>query len=170
MVIAPALMDDLLYFFTVLPLVTLAWIVLALWSARMYLLCARRGAWLSSLLAMVMPVLLVLGILHPWDYVSRYRYLGDRIHFVVMLPSYDRQIATLSHDRFRYAEFNWGGMLFASRGVVYDESDQILMPRSQRSAAWVARIKDTDLMCGDESFAIDAERLWDHYYLTGFGC
>jgi hypothetical protein len=67
-----------------------------------------------------------------------------------MRPSYDAQIARLPKNRECYAEFNWGGMLYASRGVVYDQTGEAGLPYGRQSAAWKSRMKNTDLICGGD--------------------
>jgi hypothetical protein len=67
-----------------------------------------------------------LAFLQPVSFVRYCNYLGDLLHFVVARPYYEHVIAELPHDGRRLAVFNWGGMVWASRGLVYDESDEVL--------------------------------------------
>jgi hypothetical protein len=53
-----------------------------------------------------------------------------------------------------------------SRGIVYDESDEVELPPGQQSAVWKARADLGDLSCGKW----DARRLSSHFYLVGFAC
>ena len=63
-------------------------------------------------------------------FVRSCNYIGDVIHFIVAKPYYDRQIAALPADqRPRLVVFDWGGMVWASSGLVYDETDQVSLPR-----------------------------------------
>jgi hypothetical protein len=55
-------------------------------------------------------------------------------------------------------------------GVVYDETDQIALPPGRQSRAWMARMKATDVLCGQDRFEGSVRALGGHYYITGFGC
>lgn len=110
-------------------------------------------------------------IAHP-KLLWAYEYPADAVHFLKELPNYQRAVEALPDDGKRYREFNWGGMLFASRGVVYDETDEIARPPGRQSAAWLARLNNSDLACGlDPDVRIGiVEPLAGHYYLASFGC
>jgi hypothetical protein len=70
-----------------------------------------------------------------FPFVRGCNYLGGALRFSMTRSYYDRQVALLpTDDNPRLAVFNWGGMIWASRGVVYDESDEIAMPPGQQSA------------------------------------
>ena len=89
------------------------------------------------------------------------------MRFAVTRSYYDHQVALLPTDDMpRVAVFNWGGMIWSSRGLVYDESDEIALPPGQQSATWKANPHIGELSCGNW----DARRLWSHYYLVGFSC
>ena len=60
--------------------------------------------------------------------------------------------------------FDWGGMSFASHGLVYDETDQVALPKGSQSADWLAQASHSELSC--EGYGVRA--LWDHYYLAEF--
>jgi hypothetical protein len=62
--------------------------------------------------------------------------------------------------------FNWGGMVWASSGVVYDESDQVARPQERQSDDWRERASGTELAC--EGYGV--RPLLDHYYLVSFPC
>ena len=89
------------------------------------------------------------------------------MRFSLTRSHYDHQVALLPIDgKPRLAVFNWGGMIWWSRGVVYDESDEIALPPGHQSAAWKANPNLAELSCGNW----DARRLSSHYYLVGFLC
>jgi len=83
---------------------------------------------------------------------------GSLSFFVAIPFALLGSIAQLPTDGKRYAEFNWGGMLFAFRGVVYDETE-IALPSGHQSAAWKRRMRKADLTCGGDG-PIDA-RPWN---------
>ena len=148
------------------PILSLAWVLVSVLSTVWSVLCARKGAWRQSLILVTLPATLLLYPEAFWDPT----YAGEAIHFLTMKATYDRTVAALPRDGKRFAEFNFGGMLFASSGVVYDETDQIALPRDRQSPAWLARVSNTDLMCGGTTLVAPVHALWDHYYLAGFGC
>jgi hypothetical protein len=103
----------------------------------------------------------------PVRFVRSCDHAGDVIHFIAMKSHYDRTIAALPADqRPRLAVFDWGGMSFASHGLVYDETDQVALPRGRQSADWLAQAGHTELTC--EGYGV--RPLWDHYYLADFPC
>lgn len=57
-------------------------------------------------------------------------------------------------------------LIWSSRGVVYDESDEIALPLGRQSAAWLDKARKTELGCGHWN----ENRLWSHYYLVSFPC
>src|ERR1700729_3332459 len=94
-------------------------------------------------------------------------YLGGALRFAMTRSNYDHQVALLpADDKPRVAVFDWGGMIWSSRGVVYDESDEIALPLGQQSAAWRDRAGETELRCRHWH----EDRLWSHYYLVNFLC
>jgi hypothetical protein len=99
-----------------------------------------------------------------------YEYPGDRIRFLTELSQYSQHVESLPHDGRRFAEFNWGGMLFASRGITYDETDEVGLPFGKQSRKWLARMRDSDLTCGGDGPVGMSEPMGGHYYLTDFGC
>jgi hypothetical protein len=118
-------------------------------------------------MATILPVVLLIVAFDPVRFVRSCDYLGDVIHFIAMRSYYDRTIAALSADeRPPLVVFDWGGMSFASRGLVYDETDQVALPRGRQSTDWVAKASHTELSC--EGYGVQA--LWDHYYLADFPC
>ncbi len=157
------------HFFAVLALFVLgpAWalsaIIAAVWCG--YLIWKR--ACRLGIFALILPVTLLLS---PWKAIEAPVYVGDVIRFVTAKSSYDRQVALRPQNHIQLVEFNWGGMLFASDGVVYDETDEISLPKDHRSAAWQARERNTDLMCGKSDLIGPIQPLWGHYYLAHFGC
>lgn len=107
------------------------------------------------------------GVPSPIIFLNGCNYLGDVLHFVVARPYYERAVARLPHDgRPRIVVFNWGGMVWASRGLVYDESDEVALPAGKQSTAWLASPSLAELSCG----GFRAQPLWSHYYLVSFPC
>jgi hypothetical protein len=127
-----------------------------------------RGA--KRLLLVIAVVTLIIVVLPFYSALMLYRYPGDRLHFLMDLPHYQAYVDRLPRNGKRFAEFNWGGMLFASSGISYDETDEVALPFGHQSAEWRARMKNTDLTCGGNGPVGTVEPMGGHYYLTAFGC
>lgn len=164
---ASPLGPELLYVLFGVPLLLFVWAIAGFSAAVHSVRAARRHAWRQSLIAAVLPLILLAVAVDPLRVIWFCNDLGDTLHFVVMRGSYDRQIAALPETgEPRLLVINWGGMVWSSVGVVYDESDEVALPPGEQSPAWVARAHDTELSC--EGFRI--RPLWAHYYLAHFPC
>jgi hypothetical protein len=143
------------------------WVGLTIWSIIVCVVALRRRAWLIAALAVALP------LLEPIVELATVRQaldIRDIAHFGTMRSRFESDIAKLPENGERFAEFNFGGMLFASTGVVYDETDEIGLPAGRQSAAWISRMKHTDLICGENTFMRGARHIDGHWYLTSFGC
>jgi hypothetical protein len=118
------------------------------------------------MIALALPIALLVVALDPTRFVRGCVYLGDVIHFVVRKPYYDQQIAALPAGQPRLVVFDWGGTSWTSFGLVYDESDQVALPKGRQSADWLAQASHSELSCG----GYGVQSLWDHYYLASFPC
>jgi hypothetical protein len=142
---------------------TLAGAVAAVMSAR----AAMRRAWRRCLVLSILPLALLCTAPDPFGFVRTCNYLGIVAHFILLKPLYDREIASLPADWTpRLAVFDWGGMVWCSIGLVYDETDQVALPPGRQSSVWQARASGTELSC--EGYGV--QPLWDHYYLASFPC
>ena len=150
-----------------IPALLLLWVIAGLGSLTVSIRSAMQKQWRRCVLAAILPVVLLLVAFDPVRFVRACDYAGDVIHFIAMKSHYDRQIAALPADqRPGLLVFDWGGMSFASHGLVYDESDQVSLPKGSQSADWLAKAGHTELSC--EGYG--ARALWDHYYLADFPC
>jgi hypothetical protein len=160
-------MDDLAFaFYAGLPL-CISWLVLAGASVALCGQFVSQRRWLLSLLVVLLPLLVPTVALRTvwfWQDVT------DIAHFRTMRAEYDAEVARLPNSGSRFHEWNWGGLLFASRGITYDETDQLALPPDQQSARLKARMRNTDLFCGGDTPIGEVRPLGRHYYLTGFGC
>jgi hypothetical protein len=158
---------NFIYVMMGIPALLLCWFGAGIWSAVLCALYLSRKQWLLSFLAAILPTLLVFAALNLVPFIQRCNYIGGVIHFVVARPYYDHQIALLPHtNQPRLAVFNWGGMVWASSGLVYDESDEVTLPPGQRSRAWLNNPGLAELSC--EGYSVTP--LWSHYYLAYFPC
>jgi hypothetical protein len=149
------------------PLMLMCWAITALYFLALLIGLLKEGAWRKVVAVAVLPSL-VLAMTVNW--ATAYQYTANWEHFLMMRPRYDAKVAHLPNNGERFAEFNWGGLAYASRGVVYDETDEIARPQGRQSRRWIGRMKNTDLLCGESEFTAPVEPLGDHYYATSFGC
>jgi hypothetical protein len=150
-----------------IPFLLFLWAVAALWSLVLCVAFAVRRLWRSSLVSAVLPIIAAVAGLHLYGFIQQCNYLGDVLHFVVARPYYAYLISELpDNGQPRLAVFNWGGMIWASRGLVYDESDEVALPPGKQSATWLANPALAELSCG----GFGVQPLWAHYYLVSFPC
>ena len=161
---ASPLGTNFIYVVVGIPAPLCLWVIAGLGALIVSIRSVMRNQWRR---AAILPVVLLIAAFDPVRFVRSCDYLGDVIHFIAMRSSYDRTIAALPADqRPRLVVFDWGGMSFASHGLVYDETDQVSLPRGRQSADWLAQASRTELSC--EGYGVKA--LWDHYYLADFPC
>jgi hypothetical protein len=164
---ASPLGPNILYVLAGIPALLLVWVIAGLVALTVSIRSAIRKEWTRCVLAAILPLVLLIVAFDPIRFVRACDYAGDVIHFMAMKSSYDRQIAALPADqRPGLAVFDWGGMSFASHGLVYDETDQVSLPKGRQSADWLAKASHSELSC--EGYGVRA--LWDHYYLADFPC
>jgi hypothetical protein len=162
---ASPLGPNFFYVLVGIPALLFLWVVAGLGALIASIRSAMRQEWRRCVLAAILPVVLLIVAFDPVRFVRSCDYAGDVIHFIAMKSSYDRTISALPADR-RLVVFDWGGMSFASHGLVYDETDQVSLPKGSQSADWSAQASHTELSC--EGYGVRA--LWDHYYLADFPC
>lgn len=164
---ASPLGKDFFYVIAGIPALLFVWAMAGVAALFGSVRSAIRKDWRQCVAGLVLPMVLAIVALDPVGFVRSCDYIGDVLHFVVLKPSYDRQIAALPTAQGpRLAVFDWGGMVSASFGVVYDEADEVSLPPGRQSADWLTRASQTELTC--EGYG--ARPLWDHYYLVSFPC
>lgn len=95
---------------------------------------------------------------------------SDDLQLLVTLPTYSRQIANLPHQEgpriatFLWRDLNGFGLAFGYEFLVYDESDEVVLPAEQRSAAW-KKNAGSDLRCKLSG----VYHAFGHYYFVGHG-
>jgi len=145
----------------------IVWAVIFVRSANLFIRRADERDWKQSVLPGFLLVTSILIFFNVFSFLRGCNYLGGALRFAVTRSYYEHQVSLLPRDgRPRLAVFNWGGMIWSSRGVVYDESDEIALPLGQQSADWNARARSGELGCGNW----DARRLSSHFYLVVFPC
>ena len=124
----------------------------------------RERSWRRALSALVLPLVVTGSLLNFFAFFALCREAGDRLHFLLARNSYRADIMRLPPAQGpRLVTWNWGGFV-VSKGVVYDESDEIALPR--QSPEWRSRAQGTELECG----ITGGMPLGGHFYLVGFAC
>jgi hypothetical protein len=164
---ATPLGPNLVYVLLAMPALALVWIGAGVWAAVLAVRYARRKLWRPFAAATLLPLIIVSAVITFPRFLHACNYAGDVLHFVVARPYYDHAVASLpASQKPRLAVFNWGGMIWASGGLVFDESDEVALPPGQQSAAWRDKAFSTELSC--QGYGI--QPLWSHYYLASFPC
>jgi hypothetical protein len=145
---ASPLGPNFIYVVVGIPALLSLWVIAGLVALIVSIRSAMLKEWRRCVVATILPVVVLIVAFDPVRFVRSCDYLGDVIHFIAMRSYYDRTIAALPADqRPGLAVFDWGGMSFASHGLVYDESDQVALPRGRQSTDWVAKASHTELSC-----------------------
>jgi len=114
----------------------------------------------------ILPAIVLANALAPFVFVRHCNFAGDTIHFEVMREHYQHVVDALPKTgQPKLVIFDWGGMVWASQGVVYDESDEVVLPPAKQSSGWRARAGKTELGCG-----YGATPMGGHFYLADFAC
>jgi hypothetical protein len=164
---ASPLGTDFIYVMVGIPALLFTWTIAGAAALVVSARFAKRREWRRCVIALALPIVLLVVALDPFRFVRSCNYIGDVVHFIISKPYYDREIAALPSDqRPRLVVFDWGGMTWASSGLVYDETDQVSLPKGRQSADWLAQANHSELSC--EGYGV--QPLWDHYYLASFPC
>jgi hypothetical protein len=159
--------NEFFYVIAGIPLLLTIWLGAACWSLIICIASAMQRGWRSSLKFAVAPIAALIVCFYPVTFVRGAIYLGDVLHFTAAYPYYQRVVAQKAGEGApRIIVFNWGGMVWASSGVVYDDSDEVSLPAGTQSAKWLASPDLAELGCG----GFRARPLWSHYYLVFFPC
>jgi hypothetical protein len=164
---ASPLGTDFFYVVVGIPALLFVWVMAGVGALAASVRSAMRKDWRQCAIASLLPIVLLVVALDPIGFVRSCNHIGEVAHFIIAKPYYDRQIAALPAGQGPHlAVFDWGGMAWASFGVVYDETDQVSLPRARQSPDWLARASHSELSC--EGYGV--QPLWDHYYLVSFPC
>jgi hypothetical protein len=141
--------------------------VVAVFPAIAVVRSALRGRWRRAISYAVPAVVAVVVALDVDGFAKLSREAGDRAHFYLMRPQYVAEVAAKPSDgQPRLRVWNWGGMVWSSKGVVYDESDEIMRPVADQTADWKSRARNSELAC--DGYGV--ESLGNHFYLAYFPC
>jgi len=170
--IATPLGPDFVFVVIGIPGLLLIWGCLAIWALLLSCRRVRRRDWLRALASAVLPLVVLGAGARLRQFLLLCNEGGDVVHFLAARPSYVKELRALPpSDEPRLVVFNRGGMIWASRGYVYDESDEVVREDSMRTANWRARAAGTELSCGfyARSFPIHFS-FTQHWYLASFPC
>jgi hypothetical protein len=162
------------FFFVLIgiPMLLGIWAGLGIWALILAIRHTRRREWSGVLVNAVLPLVIFGAGLRFWQFIHLCNDGGDVVYFMAERGYYLEKIRTMPSDgEPLLIVFNRGGMLWASRGYVYDESDEIVRDEPLRSADWKSRADNTELSCGyyAQPFPghLSATR---HWYLASFNC
>lgn len=163
---ATPLGPDFIYVLFGMTTIFLAWLALAFASALLVIVALLQRDWRKAASWSVVTLVIGFSAIHH-NYVRAYTNLaGDALNFAVNLSHYRERIAAMPNDAPKLVVFNRGGMIWASGGVVYDDSDEVRLPPGEQSAAWKARADRSELGCG----GFHVTPLFGHFYLADFPC
>ena len=146
-------------------LLVLGWLFMVAVSGVWCIGYAMRGKLVKAALCALLPAALIQQAVPFGPYALQHA--GDELRFLRAKPEFDRQVAA-SPTGERLLFFDWdGGLLIAWRAIIFDETDQVALPKQRWSASWRARADKTELadLCS-------VDPLWSHYYIGDFagGC
>jgi hypothetical protein len=158
---------DFVYVMLGIPALMLFWAAAGAFAIVVGVISARAGNWRKAASCFVLPALVLANAPAPLAFIHFCSDIGDTIHFEVMRTHYLSVVNSLpGTGQPKLAVFDWGGMVWASTGVVYDESDQLMLPPQKRTSDWVARASTTELACG----GYRATPVARHFYIVDFPC
>jgi hypothetical protein len=91
---------------------------------------------------------------------------GRDLHFWAMRGAYQADIAKIPFNGgHRVAVFDWGDDLTTLDEIIYDEADQIALPKGRRSAEWRRAVFGTEEDCD-----VWSRPMGDHFYFAQVVC
>jgi len=155
-----------------LPTLWLMWAISALCAAILTIRWLWRRDWRRAGIYIVLPLVVSWAGLNSLTYIRFCNNTGDAIQFYARYPTYENAVqTTVATGEPKLVVFNLGGMSWASRGFVYDESDQILVEPPLQSPDWKARAQGSELSCGYGAIPMPGpSRFARHWYIASFPC
>jgi hypothetical protein len=155
-----------------IPALLCVWVCWGIWTLIRTIGRIRRHEWSQAVISVILPTVILFAGLRFWNFIHFCNAGGDVVHFIVERPAYLKKIrATPPNGEPRLLVFNRGGMIWASRGYVYDESDEVMREGSRRSASWKARASNTELSCGYYAEPFPGQFSFTrNWYLASFNC
>jgi hypothetical protein len=155
-----------------IPTLLVIWGALGLRSLILAVQHVLRREWSRFAVSAVLPSVVLFASVWHWQFLHFCNDSGDVGYFIAERSSYLEKIrATPPEGEPRLLVFNRGGMSWASRGYVYDESDEVLRDELLKSASWKARADGTELTCGYCAQPFPGHFSFTrHWYLASFNC
>lgn len=133
----------------------------------MFTLSIKERKWGAAISYAVLPLTFLLVAAQPLALLRMGARAGDFVHFELRRAEYMAEIQAMpTSNEPRLKLFSWGGWYSASDGVVYDESDEVVLPVERQSEFWRKRAEHTDLSCKGY-FAVP---MGQHFYLVHYPC
>jgi len=148
------------------PMVLVLWALTACFALALVAAFAVEKNWAWCLAASPLPLTAFLAALNLGIVWRAGQFAGDYVHFLAKYPSYRSEISRLPAAEPRFLVDDWGGFLsMVSRGLVYDESDEIARPATEQSEAWKKRTSRTLASC-----VYGYTPIGGHFYLVALDC
>jgi len=158
---------DFVYVMLGIPALLTLGAIAALCAAVLAVNAARVGAWRRAISYALLPAAVLPIVPEPFAFVRFCNGIGNIVHFEIMREHYLSVIKSLPDTgQPKLLVINWGGMVWASNGVIYDASDEAALPAGKQSADWIERASRTELSCGGYSIT----PMGGHFYLADFPC
>lgn len=148
------------------------WAGAGIWALVLSLRHIWRHQWSRATRTAILPIVVLIAGFNFWGFVHLTNDCADVLHFAVRRATYMRKIEQMpSNGEPRLVVVNFGGMIWASRGVVYDESDEIMLDPSKQSFRWKTQAEQSELACGYFARPIPGPAFFSrHWYLASFPC
>jgi hypothetical protein len=96
--------------------------------------------------------------------------LSSYVRFHVWRSYYTKKVEKIPRgSEPRLMRFDWGGLITNPTDLVFDESDELLKPAGEQSAAWRARA-GRRLSAEIEFCPFSARQISGHFYRLDFSC
>jgi hypothetical protein len=163
---------DFVFVMMGVPVLLGAWVCLSIWAL---VICVQRmwhREWSLAVVSAILPLVVLGSGMQVSGFIHSCNYGGDVLYFMSSRSSYLEEInATRQDGKPRLLVFDRGGMVWASRGYVYDESDEVIRAETLRSTGWKTRADETELGCGYFAEPFPGHLSFTkHWYIASFNC
>lgn len=155
-----------------IPVLMSLWALAALVAGYKAVRAMVRSQWSSAGIAAVLPVTVICVGFIFLPFIHFCNDAGDLTHWLIRRSTYLEAIQSMpANGAPRLWVLNVGGMIWSSRGYVYDESDEILLNTGSQSKSWTARAAHSELSCGYSARPFPGHLTFTrHWYLVSFPC
>jgi hypothetical protein len=148
---------------SLLPVWLVGWIIAALVALWIGIRSAMRQAWRRAFSALILPVVVATVLCNFPQFLIGTVKAGDSLHLELVRDRYLLEVGVSRVDG-KPLIMSWDWPNMTARGVVYDETDQIIS--SQPSAPWKEQAAKTKLQCGHYR----PRAMGGHFYVVEFNC